>query len=176
MDTRSKEIGMTQLEDFRKRKDHFIAHDQQSPLTGEQQENFQGLKYYPEDPALRLEIEVEPFAEQQQVQMQTSTGDLRTYARYGRFSFEVDGETAELTLFGSPHGYFLPFVDANAGSETYGAGRYLDPEQLPNGKFLIDFNLAYNPYCAYNENYSCPLPPAENRLKVAIEAGEKNFK
>ncbi|MDA1330355.1 MAG: DUF1684 domain-containing protein [Chloroflexi bacterium] len=107
--------------------------------------------------------------------MQTSTGDVRSYTRYGRFSIAVDGQEAELTLYSSPHGYFLPFVDANAGKETYGAGRYLDPEPLPDGKFLIDFNLGYNPYCVYNENYSCPLPPAENRVAVAIEAGEKNY-
>ena len=167
---------MTQLEDYRKRKDHFMAHDQHSPMTGEQQENFKRLSYYPENPGLRLEIAVEPFEEQAHVEMQTSTGDLRTYTRYGGFQFEVNGEVAELTLFASPNGYFLPFVDANAGTETYGAGRYLDPELLANGKFLIDFNLAYNPYCAYNENYSCPLPPAENRLTVVIEAGEKIFK
>ncbi len=70
---------------------------------------------------------------------------------------------------------FLPFVDSQAGKGTYGAGRYLDPEQLPNGKFLIDFNLAYNPYCAYNENWNCPIPPTENKLDVPIRAGEKIF-
>ena len=63
-----------------------------------------------------------------------------------------------------------------AGKETYGAGRYLDPELNKNGKLIVDFNLAYNPTCAYNELYSCPLPPAENRLSVAILAGEKNYK
>ena len=73
------------------------------------------------------------------------------------------------------HGYFLPFVDSQAGPVTYGAGRYLEPERLEDGKFLVDFNLAYNPYCAYNELYSCPLPPAENRISVPIAAGEKNF-
>jgi len=78
-----------------------------------------------------------------------------------------------LTIFTNQNGYFLPFVDALAGKETYPAGRYVEPEPLANSKFLIDFNLAYNPYCAYNENWSCPLTPFENRLKVAIAAGEK---
>ncbi len=78
-------------------------------------------------------------------------------------------------------GFFLPFKDATSGRETYGAGRYLDShrpglQQLEGGRFEIDFNYAYNPYCAYNENYRCPLPPAENWLKVPIHAGEKNFK
>ena len=85
------------------------------------------------------------------------------------------GEGAELTLFSGPHGYFLPYVDSQAGNETYGAGRYLEPEKLPDGKFLVDFNLGYNPYCAYNELYSCPLPPGENRVNVPIRAGEKSF-
>lgn len=166
---------MSTLEEHRKLKDEFMAQDPHSPLTPEQKENFTGLNYFPENPDLRLEIDPAPFEEQQKVQMQTSTGDVQTYTRYGRFSFEVDGQPAELTLFASPHGFFLPFVDSQAGEETYGAGRYLDPPQLPNGKILIDFNDAYNPYCAYNELWSCPLPPAENRLNAPIKAGEKNF-
>ena len=76
-------------------------------------------------------------------------------------------------LFSDPHGFFLPFADALAGKETYGASRYLEPEQLPNGRVLVDFNYAYNPYCVYNELFSCPLTPIENRLKVPIRAGEK---
>jgi uncharacterized protein (DUF1684 family) len=71
--------------------------------------------------------------------------------------------------------FFLPFADSMAGSETYPAGRYLEVEELPGGNFLVDFNQAYNPYCAYNEQWSCPLTPAENRLKVPIRAGEKIF-
>lgn len=166
---------MTTLDDFRQAKDHFFANSDDSPLTAEQKEHFQGLSYFPENPDLRLEISITPFPEQDKVQLPTTTGDIKTYSRYGKFRFEVDGKQAQLTLFGSPHGYFLPFVDSLAGTETYGAGRYLDPEQLPDGKFLIDFNLAYNPYCAYNEFWNCPIPPAENRLNVPIRAGEKNF-
>jgi uncharacterized protein (DUF1684 family) len=166
---------MTPLDEFRKEKDSFFANDNNSPLTPDQKEKFHGLRYFAENPALRLEIEIEPFAEQEMVQLPTSTGDIKSYTRYGRFSFLAEGQKAELTLFGSPHGYFLPFVDSLAGVETYGAGRYLDPKQLPDGRFLIDFNLAYNPYCAYNEYWNCPIPPAENRLNVPIRAGEKNF-
>ena len=167
---------MATLAEFRQAKDQFFANDPNSPLTPEQQESFEGLSYFPENPDLRLEIEVTPFAEQEQVQMATSTGGTQTYTRYGRFAFEVDGQQAELTLYSSPHGFFLLFVDSLAGEETYGAGRYIDPEQQPNGKFYIDFNLAYNPYCAYNEMWTCPIPPAENRLSVPIRAGEKLFK
>jgi uncharacterized protein (DUF1684 family) len=85
----------------------------------------------------------------------------------------VDNQPAELTVFFNQNGAFLPFVDNLAGQETYPAGRYLEPEPLPDGRFLVDFNMAYNPYCAYNEMWSCPLTPFENRLKVPIRAGEK---
>ena len=166
---------MTELEQFRLSKDEFFATDTNSPLTPEQRANFKSLNYFEENPDLRMEIEVVPFVDQEQIQMQTSTGAMQTYVRYGRFKFEVEGIEAELTLFASQHGFFLPYVDSQAGDITYGAGRYLDPQVLPDGKFLIDFNLGYNPYCAYNEKWSCPLPPAENRLDLAIKAGEKNF-
>jgi hypothetical protein len=122
-----------------------------------------------------LEVNVEPISGDQGIDMQTTGGDVQHYRRFGRFTFTVDGQEAQLTIFTDGRGYFLPFVDAQAGKETYGAGRYLEPEPLPNGKFLVDFNLAYNPYCAYNENWSCPLTPAENRLKVAIRAGEMTY-
>jgi len=161
---------------FRAEKDEFFEFDPHSPLTDEQQANFDGLKYFPVREDLRFEVEIEPFKEQVNIKMQTTTGDLRDFTRYGVVRFMVDEEPAVLTVFANEHGYFIPFVDAQAGKETYGAGRYLDPEETEDGKLILDFNLAYNPYCAYNELYSCPLPPAENRLKVAIKAGEKNFK
>jgi uncharacterized protein (DUF1684 family) len=107
--------------------------------------------------------------------MQTTTGDQQTFVRHGRIHFAVDGQPASLTVYRSAHGYFLPFADSLAGSETYGAGRYLDPEPLPDGRLHIDFNLAYNPYCAYNEAWSCPITPPENRLKLPIRAGERAF-
>lgn len=161
---------------FRAEKDEFFEFDPHSPLTDEQQADFEGLQYFPVDESLRFEIEIEPFSEQKEMLMQTTTGDVRTFTRYGLAHFAVEGEQASLTVYANEHGYFIPFVDAQAGVETYGAGRYLDPAVTEDGKLILDFNLAYNPYCAYNEYYSCPLPPAENRLKVAIKAGEKNFK
>jgi uncharacterized protein (DUF1684 family) len=166
---------MNQYTQFRARKDEFFQHDTHSPLTPAQQHEFEGLRYFPVDPGLRFELEIDRFPQQDQVQMLTSTGDLRTFTRVGTVSFQVDDQSATLTIFGNQHGFFLPFVDAQAGKETYGAGRYLDPELTSEGKLVLDFNLAYNPYCAYNENYSCPIPPAENRLSVPIRAGERNF-
>jgi uncharacterized protein (DUF1684 family) len=167
--------AVTRLDVFRREKDDFFRHDPNSPLTPEQRLGFTGLRYFPENPALRLTVDVEPFAEAETIRMQTSTGDVQTYERYGRFTFEVDGRPAALTVYRVDGSYFLPFVDALAGGETYGAGRYLEPEELPDGRLEVDFNYAYNPYCAYNENWSCPIPPAENRLKVPIRAGEMTF-
>jgi uncharacterized protein (DUF1684 family) len=167
---------MNSLDQFRTEKDDFFASHPQSPLTPEQKQEFDGLKYFPENPDLRLEIHIKEFTEKEQVQIQTSTGDVRDYARFGKIHFTVEGEEAELTIYENGHGLFLPFVDSLANTETYGAGRYLEPEILPNGKYLVDFNLAYNPYCAYNDLYSCPLTPWENRLKVPIRAGERIFK
>ncbi len=166
---------MTDLENFRAEKDDFFGSHPQSPLTREQKMKFKGLNYFPESEALRLEVKVEEFPVKDAFEMQTSTGGVQHYERFGRFHFHVDGVEAALTIYQSPHGFFLPFVDALAGAETYPAGRYLEPEALPGGRFLVDFNVAYNPYCAYNEMWSCPITPAENRLSVAVRAGEKLF-
>ncbi len=177
---------MSELEEFRKMKDAFFKDDPASPLTPEQKKGFQGLNYYPEDAAMRFDLPVDEFPEKEQIEMQTSTGDAQTYNRYGKIKFNVDGQEAELTVYTNDQGYFLPFVDAQAGKETYGAGRYLEPVPVEDGKLYVDFNLAYNPYCAYDEPpdlasnagrqprmWSCPLTPFENRLKVPIRAGEK---
>lgn len=166
---------MTELTAFRTEKDQFFGGHPQSPLTREQRKVFKGLRYFPENDSLRLEVKVEEFPEKVRFDMQTSTGDVQAYEKFGYFKFEVDGEEAGLTIYRSQHGYFLPFVDSLANIDTYPAGRYLEPDPLPSGRFLVDFNYAYNPYCAYNEMWSCPITPAENRLRVAIRAGEKLF-
>ena len=167
---------MANLTEFRKQKDWFFENDQHSPLSSEQKETFQGLSYYPENPQLRFEVQLEPFEEHIHVQMQTSTGDNQEYTKQGKFPFDVDGEPAELIVYVSADGgAFVPFVDATSGKETYGAGRYLELEHQGGNKYQVDFNLAYNPWCAYSPFFSCPIPPQENRLTVPIRAGEKNF-
>jgi len=166
---------MTELELIRSEKDEFFGKHPQSPLTREQKRDFHGLNYFDENGALRLEVEVNEFADKDEIVMQTSTGSVQMYSRFGKFNFTVDGNEVELTIYRSENGFFLPFVDSLAGKETYPAGRYLEPEPLSGGRFLVDFNTAYNPYCAYNEMWSCPITPAENRLKVAVRAGEKLF-
>ena len=166
---------MSELTEFRKEKDEFFGRHPQSPLTPDQKREFKGLRYFDENDALRLEVKVERFADQQPLMMQTSTGGVQEYVRYGRFKFQVDGQDTELTIYQADYGFFLPFADSLAGQETYPAGRYLEPEPLPGDRFLVDFNVAYNPYCAYNEMWSCPITPSENRLKVPVRAGERLF-
>jgi len=166
---------MGQLLEFRKNKDEYFASDPDSPLTEEQKRNFAGLKYFPENPALRLVVPVDEFPQKESIQMLTTADEIQTYQRYGCFQISVEGQTASLTIYASEDGYFLPFVDSLANKETYPAGRYLEPEPAEGGLFRIDFNLAYNPYCAYNEHWSCPITPFENRLKVPIRAGEKIY-
>jgi uncharacterized protein len=167
---------MSELDVFRAAKDRFFKEHPHSPLTDEQRETFSGLRYFPENLALRLALSLERFETPSTIVMATSTGDTRVYERLGRVCFAVDGQEATLTLFADESGrLFLPFADALAGQETYGAGRYLDPELLDDGRVLLDFNLAYNPSCAYNDDWSCPITPPENRLAVAIRAGEQVF-
>jgi uncharacterized protein (DUF1684 family) len=166
---------MSLLDRFRERKDEFFRTDPHSPLLPDQRDEFDGLTYFPENLDLRFELSIEEFPEQDRITMQTSTGDVQDYVRYGKIRFEVEGQPAELTIYMAMGGggFFLPFMDATNTEETYGAGRYLEIEPLTGDKFLVDFNLAYNPYCAYNVYWSCPVPPVENRLAVPIRAGEK---
>ena len=111
--------------------------------------------------------------------MPTSDGKEKHYKKYAYARFELKGEVFQLVLFRplqKPDNLlFLPFADGTSALETYGAGRYLDFEIPVDNELIIDFNLAYNPYCVFSDKYSCPLPPKENFLAVAIEAGEKNF-
>lgn len=176
---------------FRQQKDIFFGQDPHSPLTPEQQDEFEGLNYFDVNLDLCFELKIETFSgdEQRIVTMQTSTGSVVDYIRWGRISFEVEGEPAALTVYKAPehNHFFLPFMDSTSGEDTYSGGRYLELEPLPGEVYLIDFNLAYNPYCAYNPPhslfvkmgqtprmlYSCPFPPQENRLSVPIRAGEK---
>jgi uncharacterized protein (DUF1684 family) len=165
------------LEAQRAEKDAYFRQNPYSPLEPEDRQTFSGLKYYQPDLAFQYILQLQP-ADPERITLQTNTGDEQTYNRIGTVKFEVDGEPAEAAIYQSTDDddLFLPFRDATSGKETYGAGRYLEPVDLGNAEVLVDFNLAYNPYCAYSPNYSCPLPPVENWLKVPIHAGEKKFK
>lgn len=156
----------------RRQKDDFFRSNPQSPLSPAQQAAFTALRYFPYNPALDLILPLSPFSDIKVVPVQTTTGTVREYQRTGEVIFSVDDELVRLTVYEADYGFFLPFVDALAGTETYPAGRYLEPEELSGGRLHIDFNRAYNPYCAYGPGWSCPITPAENRLKVALRAGE----
>ena len=167
----------------RRDKDRFFKTSQTSPLLTEQQMNFGGLAYFPVDIALRVTARYLRLENPLEFTIQTSTGHERVYATIGRLDFSLAGQP--LTLFAyhekgqqeepGKRSLFVPFTDLTTGRETYGGGRYLDPPEPAGDSVVLDFNLAYNPYCAYNYNFSCPIPPQENRLAVAIKAGEKIF-
>lgn len=170
-------LGMdSELEAFRKRKDHFFARDPNSPLSEEQRPAFQGLRYFAENPDLAFDAKVDRHVDRSLVRMPTTTGEDKAYRRYGVVRFEVDGKPAKLTLYSAPGQYelFAPFSDATSGHDSYGAGRYLEvPYHGDHAR--VDFNYAYSPYCAYNPTRSCPLPPVENWLNVPIRVGERTF-
>ena len=169
---------MSELTDFRQAKDHFMLHDPSSPLTEDQRQRGSGLSYFEESADLMLVLEPKLSQSAEPVEVQISTGEVDTFLRWATVSFDVDGGPAELTIFrdGEDGDLFLPFADATSGTATYGAGRYLDVERRPDGKIVVDFNYAYNPYCAYNDSWSCPLTPSENRIKVGIRAGERIYR
>jgi len=165
---------------FRADKDEFFRTSPNSPLPAPEREGFTGLPYYPIDPSLVFDdLLLEPYTGDEPVHFEIPTSDDRTRPaeRAGVFRFPIEGEEQTLTAYtfegGSNESVFVPFVDATSGKETYGAGRYLDIEREDDGTYSLDFNLAYHPSCVYDEKYSCPLTPAENRLSVPIPAGER---
>jgi uncharacterized protein (DUF1684 family) len=166
----------SRLASFRKRRDQQFKTAENSPLTPEQKERFNGLRYFPETPELGFAVELDTSGDgiDEVLTIGTVNGSAKQYIRAGRIHVDIDGTPTTLTVFkDTTRGhFFLPFRDATAGNETYSVGRYLEPRALPDGRLSIDFNQAYNPYCAYNEGWSCPIPPMENRVPVAIRAGE----
>src|SRR5437764_7884392 len=165
-----------ELRRFRAEKDHLFAHDPGSPLTPQQRSAFHGLVYFEENPKFVIHASIDRDVEPGDVVMATTAGDEQVYRRYGRVRFDVDGQRADLTLYASDDSdeLFLPFRDATSGHESYGAGRYL--ELHAHGETVtVDLNYAYNPNCAYDPSWSCPLPSPENWLKVPIRAGERVF-
>jgi uncharacterized protein (DUF1684 family) len=166
----------TRLGGFRQRKDAFFKEHANSPLSDTQKAQFEHLNYFPDNPDLRLQLEIDTSGEGvgEEVTLGTVNGEAKQYVRAGRVHFEVEGQPVTLTVFKerTRGHYFVPFRDTTAGTETYEVGRYLEPKLLPDGRLSLDLNLAYNPYCAYNSGWSCPIPPFENIVRVPIKAGE----
>ena len=166
---------MSIVDDFRKEKDELFGTQKESPLRQEQKSAFQGLKYFPEDPKFHVQASLEKV-DNELINVKTSAGDTEAYKRYGKLKFSLDGREHSLNAYQSADSshLFLPVMDGTNHSETYHDGRYVEIED-DNGKVDLDFNYAYNPYCAYNENFRCPITPEENTLDVEIKAGKKRF-
>ena len=156
-------------------KDEFFAHGGDSPLDGAQRRTFTGLRYFDPDPALRFEAALARPDTSEYEDIQTSDGQIQHLPRAGTLRFDLGGRHVALTAYDQGHELFIPFRDATSGEQTYGSGRYVEAHHLGGDTYEIDFNTAYNPYCAYNDSWSCPLPPRENWLDVPIRAGEMSF-
>jgi uncharacterized protein (DUF1684 family) len=158
-------------------KDEAFRLSADSPIPVEERDGFIGLAYFEVDPEYRLGgLLLGPYEgeEPEAFDMPTSSDDLRRAWRAGTFRFVLGARSLTLVAYDLGGGeLFVPFLDATSGTETYGAGRYLDVEPEVDGSFTLDFNLAYHPYCAYSPHFSCPLTPPENRLAVRIGAGER---
>lgn len=149
-----------------------------SPLPEPARADFEGLPYFPYDTTLVFAVALEPDLAGDTTYLSTTAGPPRPYVRYGQFAFPVDGRTRRLGVYKAAYPtpvspLFVPFLDATSGRESYAAGRYLEFRERPDGRYVLDFNRAYQPYCAYDTRFSCPLPPAENRLAFAVRAGER---
>ena len=164
----------------RRSKDAAFGSDPHSPIPPGERRKFEGLHYFAPDIRWSVKGGIARLPGGEVLEMATSTGEPRRQVRYARLTLSTPAGPATLYAYkdaGHAHGgtLFVPFRDATSGRDTYGAGRYLDLDEPEGDEIVVDFNLAYNPYCAYSEAYSCPLPPAENWLKVAVTAGEKEF-
>jgi len=170
------------LRKARKEKNDGFRLVQGSPLNEKQRNTFDSLNYYEPDKAYRFEAQLEHFPRPDTVELPLTDGKADKYLRWGQATFNLNQQDYKLTLYLKANGQdsplFIPFTDRTNGHATYGGGRYLDVA-LPTAtdkELVLDFNTAYNPYCAYNDTYACPVPPLDNRLPVEIKAGEKFYK
>jgi uncharacterized protein (DUF1684 family) len=170
-----------EIEQEREEKDQFMRTSKESPFANKK-ETFNGLKYYPIDIRYKITADLTAIPNKKVVLLSTSDGKEEQYVEYAYAEFDLNGYHNKLLILemidtGPFRGkLFLAFGDETSAGETYGAGRYLDVEKVQGSNTItLDFNMAYNPYCAYAEEFSCPFPPPENLLKVAIRAGEKVY-
>jgi uncharacterized protein (DUF1684 family) len=168
------------LKIFREKRDRFFKEDPASPLKESDRKKLRGLIYYPIDLKYAMTGVIEKYPTEPKpiyIMLPTNKEVGRKYVKYGRFKFKWEGKEYVLQIYRPLGGgeLFLPFKDKTSGTETYPKGRYLYVEPMIGGKVLIDFNRAYNPFCQFNEKYTCPFAPEENWLDIAIRAGEKRF-
>lgn len=167
--------------EIRNGKIEFLKNSSQSPFKQFEIE-YRAPNYFEIDPAYNVRAKLQRISDPQRVILKNSDGTSSSYFKFAYAIFKLKEKEEQQLLILKPVGlgsinkYFTAFADKTSGSITYGGGRYLDLEIGKSDHIMIDFNLAYNPYCAYAPNYSCPFPPAENILDIAIEAGEKDYK
>lgn len=170
------EYGVT-LADARAQKDAEFASSPESPVPPDKRGTLLPLSYYPIDEVYAVPAELEIAESQTRLQMPTSTGKIRAYQRVGTLKFSLKGQPLRLTAFVEADApvtrLFVPFADETSGEETYAAGRYMELDPTATGIYVVDFNIAYHPFCYYSAEYDCPYPPPENRLAVPIRAGER---
>ena len=161
----------------RQETDTSFKNDKDSPLNDEQKKIFTSLSYYDISEKYKVIADFVINDTQQIIKMAITDGSQREYFIYGKAVFKLDNKDLKLTVFKpvdlNKEYYFIPFYDKTSGETSNGGGRYVEPELLNSRTMEIDFNLSYNPYCAYNHKYRCPIPPSENNLDIAIKAGEK---
>jgi len=172
-----------ELELERRQKDEFLALHPQSPIKLEDRVGLKSLDYFPPNPDCRFVLELYRHDTPDTITVEDTSGGTRQMLRWGEFRFEIDRQQCTLQAYRSDstdQRLFLPFRDETNGEETYPAGRYIDLEPAHNlrtdGTWVVDLNRAYNPWCAYSEQYACPFVLPENWLKVRIPAGEKAFR
>ena len=164
-------------------KDKHFRYADNSPLPDKIQKVFTSLNYFPIDTQYHVVAEINRLKDGDTFRMAYTNGQKRQYRKFAQLAFQLKGESRTLYVYKnieakqqSANDLFIPFYDQTNGESTYGGGRYLDIEPDKDDTTMLDFNKAYNPYCAYNEEFTCPIPPAENELKLKIKAGEKKFK
>lgn len=171
--------------DYRKQIRENFKNDPRAPLNTNEELNL--LDYYPVDPKYKLNCDVHIPESTTLLSIPTYSGKEKFYQIYAQASCSFEKQVFNLNIYRSADGpqnpiyqyhLFLPFKDETNSAETFGGGRYIDlnVNQIKNGKVIIDFNKAYNPWCAYSDGYNCPIPPIENHLRIPIRAGEKNYK
>ena len=176
----SPEAYIEKIEKERERQFKYLRFNVESPLTEDQKRNLQTLTFYEINPEYKVKARLIPIENKKVRQVPMTDGSTERYIEHSYAEFELGGKTNKLLLLQSVsesdmRNFFLAFADETSGRDTYGGGRYLNVRQDGKNSITIDFNLAYNPYCAYNPDYACPLPTKENLLTIAIEAGEKNY-
>ncbi|ARS36422.1 DUF1684 domain-containing protein [Pontibacter actiniarum] len=164
----------------REEKDLSFRSRANTPFDDEGRRAFKNLVYYEPDLAYRVKARVEKLAQQDTLLMPLTNGSYEPYLRYGVAAFELQDKPYKLTLYKKlseeKDQLFVPFTDKTNGFETYGGGRFMDvPFEEGNETVMLDFNRAYSPFCAYNPDYVCPVPPKDNRLDIAVPVGEKTY-